>query len=367
MLSFLYQFPDHILCHLFCDWLVIRDILGLDCAFNNHKDLWDNNLRRVISDSSSLSPFHSHQVYFSLPLWFWLIDRNIYIKALLVDDFETHFETLNLLLSRLFPNNADKEKILTSTEVSSAEIKFERLTINLAKGLSILKHIEYLAFIPRKIENGLEITKVDKMLTSLYSYCWTNLKVLILYKCDISESGLSSVLEANKHCLIVLNVTFCPNLGPLSLWWPSSLSLPNMNMLVLRANYPELNDDHWYPMLGGMSNLNSLEIYPIAVSLWKKAKLHLLKLKYLTIKLIIGDGDDDLKELFPQSLKSLYLFLEFETISNSRFQELMTIDQLTNLKELTLCKISEETVFDDSENLSLTLPISLSEINLSYM
>jgi hypothetical protein len=73
--------PEHILCQLFCDWLLISDISKMDVALCCH-GFTREYLIKFISESSMLSPIKSCEIYFTLHYWLWLVKRKLFIKQL---------------------------------------------------------------------------------------------------------------------------------------------------------------------------------------------------------------------------------------------------------------------------------------------
>eukprot|EP01038_Epipyxis_sp_PR26KG_P012405 gene12405-16638_t len=290
-----------------------------------------------------LSPFHVVSLLpnFSLSYWTWLNNRNFCVDKLFFLGKDAGVQDIVNHLPNIDDTNKKKSLSTEWTEIKNIKISY----FNSLKILNSVKSLEI------KYSD-------DQLMMKLSMYCY-NLKSLNLYKYDTAGSGLISLLRVNFHTLTELSLLKC-------LHYAESVSslvmfLSNIRKLVVLKSEGLLLDI-WYPMSMSLSKLTNLTLDSISVAVWRKSVLNIINLKYLTIT-ILEEENDDFKDLFPQSLVELNLSWYFHIIDMD-LKNIMAFNQLTNLRVLTT---STSGVFYDTEILSTSIPVTLTQLNISEL
>eukprot|EP01038_Epipyxis_sp_PR26KG_P005804 gene5804-8010_t len=344
--------PEHILCQLFCDWLTINDISILDCALCCHS-ISRTYLLRIISESSHAFPINSIGVQFSLSYWLWLINRKIYINALVM-------EGEGLMLDDLIHNIHILENNTNKNNNEALVMTIMNVKVPLIDCISILNRIE--SFRLTETYYGQVVT----LILNLSSYC-TNLKSLTLdtyhFFADTHHnyaSSLTAILDANTHCLTELSLINISHNEEIVLTH-HPLLLSNINNLKLDKN-DTLEDNIWLSISNCLINLTSLSLRLVSVALWRKSSSNLKKLKYLEISFDNDlEEDDDLNGLFPSCLISLDLNWNFKVYEVKQMENLLSFLPLINLKELSINQ--QNICYPPHLTFSIKIPPTLTSID----
>eukprot|EP01038_Epipyxis_sp_PR26KG_P013632 gene13632-18293_t len=363
--NLLRRFSDSILYQLFCDWLTIIDISLLDQAFLCWYDSSRQQLIRIISDSSMLSPIYSEDSQFSAQFWSWLSNRKFFIKHLVLYSIEDNIKIFDEMVHNLSSDCDTRDVQITKEKLFTDELK------NSAYNIVALAKVKYLGF--KNFSD--KIYSINSTLINLSKHC-KNLTSLELGRCyDVNETGLLAILESNVEVLTELSLLEFTELEGIEI---NQELLLNIKTLELRLN--DWNENMLKSMSVRLKSLRSLTVETVSLTTWRSSLPNLLQLEYLTISLQLDTENDNLQELFPQSLIELSFTWDLEDFSNYDFfnnytntinkkkrkQNLISFHLLENLQHLSIKNSClNESSDGDNSDYTPTLPSGLITLDLS--
>eukprot|EP01038_Epipyxis_sp_PR26KG_P015459 gene15459-20857_t len=344
------KLPEHILGQLFCEWLLITDISVLDCALCCHNINQRHLLLRIISESSARYPLYSHRFIISPSYWSWLVNRRFCVKQL-------YFGNDQLFSFDLFWNYFNQSE--NDNGWISSNLNKQQLDLNM--NYKLLNFIENITFDSVYNNRFLELSN-----WKMFFRLCTNLRSLSLERLKINDDSLSSILETSSHYLTQLILIKCDDIIGTNEVLSSSLT--NIKELKI-VDCVNLKADGWNIMLMGLTNLISLTIHYLSVTMLRSMS-NLFLLRSLTFQLINDFNVNNSLSgiIFPEYLSHL-------SVSFTRYTQLNELDlqnffanELRNVTYLELIRDGYIQNFNSAPSLPeklTTLDISKFSINFS--
>eukprot|EP01038_Epipyxis_sp_PR26KG_P012921 gene12921-17318_t len=353
----LFKLPEHIMCQLLFEWLLITDISLMDVALCCHGNT-RAFLLRIISDFSRLHPLNSCCVSFTVCDWSWLVQRRYFVKQLNVDtDEDSH--NFSLLMDYCKPsmnNFINQNNPIIETNNTSYDV------------LNRVENITFCYNFPWYLDDmsKMMIEMKFRAYNNLSVFC-TNLKSISFDGFNIDDHNLSSLLESNSHCLTQLTLIRCFDITGMNV-----LPLLLTNIKELKIQYcASLNEEGWKLMSIGLKNLTRLTFHPLPLEMLRNTISSFVYLSYLEFEFDEGafEEEDFSGIIFPENLDYLSVSFGENYLKESQLKALFS-NNLHNLKQLSMSGGQFQTVGNANNPLNTfnsapSLPQTLTSLDLS--